>query len=212
MRDVILTSVSQTRGQMTEENLEGLWRRAAVGLTVDGETEMKYGKNSDKVQEVIDFVCSGQILNITPAFTDTSVIIENDFNRVVCRARTQDIEEGEDEDKLTWKDIRSAEMRQVYAKMYELSDFGAVEKELTELPAESYKCLRRKLPRQYHEILDEIIGDLYACFFARAVDEAGSPFFERLLSAYQSGAWPCGWEGRYPEGKLAVYAPAGERQ
>jgi len=80
------------------------------------------------------------------------------------------------------------------------------------LPTESYKCLRRKLPKQYHEILDEIIGDLYACVFARAVDEAGSPFFERLLNIYQSGAWPCGWEGRCPEGKLALYAPVGEGQ
>jgi len=179
---------------------------------LDVEAEMKYGKNSDKVQEVIDLVCSGQILSVTPAVTDTSLVIENDFNRAVYKSRTQDIEEDEDEDKLTWKDVRSAELRKVYAKMYKLSDFGAVEKELTELPTAFFKCLRRKLPKQYDEIMDEIIGDLYACAFARAVDEAGSPFFERLLNIYQSGGWPCGWEGQYPEGTLVVYAPAGEKQ
>ena len=45
--------------------------------------------------------------------------------------------------------------------------------------------------RQYHEILDEIIGGLYACVLARAVDEAGSRFFERLLMATLSDwEWP----------------------
>jgi hypothetical protein len=183
-----------------------------VELAVDVEAEMKYGKNSDKVQEVIDLACSGRILNITPAVTDTSVIIENDFNRAKYKARTQDIEEGEDEDKLTWEDIRSKEMSLVYGKMYKLSDFSAVKKELAELPTAFFKCLCRTLPEQYDEIENEIIGDLCACAKARAVDEAGSPFFERLLNIYQSGAWPCGWEGRYPEGKLIVYTPAGERQ
>jgi hypothetical protein len=176
------------------------------------EAEMKYGKNSDKVQEVIDFVCSGQILNITPAVTDSSVIIENDFNRALYKARTQDIEEDGDEDKLTWQDIRSEEESYVYDKIYKLSDFSAVEKAMTELLTTFAECLYRYLPGQYDEITNDIIGDLYACAKARAVDEDGSPFFERLLKIYQSGGWPCGWEGRYPEGTLVVYVPVSEKQ
>ncbi|MGS2740054.1 hypothetical protein [Sinomicrobium sp. M5D2P17] len=30
-------------------------------------------------------------------------------------------------------------------------------------------------------------------------------FYENLIQVYQSGHLPCGWEGRWPDGKLKVY-------
>ncbi len=30
-------------------------------------------------------------------------------------------------------------------------------------------------------------------------------FFLELLTVYQSGHFPCGWKGRWPEGRLIVY-------
>lgn len=173
---------------------------------------MTYGKNSEKVQEVIDFVGSARILNITPAITDPSVIIENDLDRALYKARTQEIDEYGDEGKLTWEDIRSEELSYVNEKMYKLSDFSAVKKELTQLLTTFFESLSETLPEQYEATMNEIIGDMYACARARAVDEDGSPFFERLLKIYQSGGWPCGWEGRYPEGTLVVFVPVSEKQ
>jgi hypothetical protein len=34
-----------------------------------------------------------------------------------------------------------------------------------------------------------------------------SIFFSRILAVYEQGGWPCGWLGKYPEGKLIVLDP-----
>ena len=31
------------------------------------------------------------------------------------------------------------------------------------------------------------------------------PFWNMIEDAYFKGLWPCGWEGKYPEGKLVVF-------
>jgi hypothetical protein len=31
------------------------------------------------------------------------------------------------------------------------------------------------------------------------------PFFDMVEQAYLDGGWPCGWQGKYPEGKLVVF-------
>lgn len=169
---------------------------------------MRYGTNTAKVQEVLDFACRGQILNIPPRVADRSLIVVNDFDRAMYWARNEDIEEGGDEDIPTWSDVRSKEMATIYEKRYALHgldwDVGA---ELSELLTPLYECLCAKLPDQYDRILDDIVGELHGCAYARALDPAGNPFFERLLNIYRAGGWPCGWDGRYPDGKLVVYVP-----
>jgi hypothetical protein len=164
---------------------------------------MIYGEHTGLVQEVADFVCSGRILSGPSTITDQAVVIETGFDDAMQRAWSQDMPEGQ----LTWKDIRSQEMSKVYAKSYTFPDFPAIDKELIKLPEFFYRCLRRVLPKEFHEIMDEIIGDLYSCAFARAVDGKGSSFFEKLLKVYRDGGWPCGWEGAYPDGRLIVYLP-----
>jgi hypothetical protein len=32
------------------------------------------------------------------------------------------------------------------------------------------------------------------------------PLFDLIEQAYMDGGWPCGWKGKYPEGKLAVFS------
>lgn len=32
-------------------------------------------------------------------------------------------------------------------------------------------------------------------------------FIQRQIKAYQSGCFPCGWLGKYPNGKLVIYSP-----
>jgi hypothetical protein len=53
---------------------------------------------------------------------------------------------------------------------------------------------------------DEMTADLEACFKNEAWGFP-SKFYEDLLDAYLSGGWPCGWLGKYPEGKMIVLDP-----
>lgn len=39
--------------------------------------------------------------------------------------------------------------------------------------------------------------------FAKEKDK----FIEMQLEVYQNGGFPCGWEGKYPDGKMVVYSP-----
>lgn len=47
-------------------------------------------------------------------------------------------------------------------------------------------------------ILMIIISDYYSDYYE-------SIFFKNLLEVYLSGHIPCGWKGKYPEGKIIVY-------
>jgi hypothetical protein len=53
---------------------------------------------------------------------------------------------------------------------------------------------------------DEMSADLEACFKNEAYGFP-SKFYKTLLDAYLSGGWPCGWLGKYPEGKMIVLDP-----
>lgn len=49
-----------------------------------------------------------------------------------------------------------------------------------------------------HNILMIIISDYYSGYYE-------SVFFKNLLEIYLSGHIPCGWKGKYPEGRIMVY-------
>ncbi len=62
------------------------------------------------------------------------------------------------------------------------------------------------LEQQTNSIRDEIFVDFHGAllneFFGRP-----SALFARILEVYEQGGWPCGWLGKYPEGKLIVLDP-----
>jgi hypothetical protein len=177
------------------------------GTRTQGDVELKYGSNTEKVQDVLDFACRGPILNGTAHLADKSHVVVDDFDRAMCWARNQDIEEDGDEGRLTWEDVRSEEMAKVHEKKYALLGFDPVEPEPGELLTALFECLSDTVPPRYDAILNDVIGDLHGCAYARALDPAGNAFFERLLSIYRSGGWPCGWDGHYPDGKLVIFVP-----
>lgn len=45
---------------------------------------------------------------------------------------------------------------------------------------------------------------LLACLEVEYSDLVTCEFYRRLLRWYLEGHWPCGWEGKYPSGKLIV--------
>lgn len=49
------------------------------------------------------------------------------------------------------------------------------------------------------DILGSIMEDAYQNCSCRAT------FFSQLLSIYEGGHFPCGWEGEWPDGKLVVF-------
>ncbi len=53
-----------------------------------------------------------------------------------------------------------------------------------------------------NEIVDMVKRDLCWAAVEKALNKPG--FFTGLLSVYRDGHFPCGWDGDYPEGKLAV--------
>lgn len=74
--------------------------------------------------------------------------------------------------------------------------------------AEPWKRMRSKLE---NEGLPQIVAECVEWDTMHAVAceryAAWNPprFFERLLSFYQSGHFPCGWVGTWPEGKVRVF-------
>jgi hypothetical protein len=71
--------------------------------------------------------------------------------------------------------------------------------------------IKRKLNASHGNLLDDVVGDLYNSAFNRCVRGRNkSSFFEKLLAVYRAGGWPCGWDGDYPSGRLAVYLPDSE--
>jgi hypothetical protein len=53
---------------------------------------------------------------------------------------------------------------------------------------------------------DEIVADMELCF-KNEVFGAPSKLYSKMLRVYEHGGWPCGWLGKYPEGKLIVLDP-----
>ena len=57
----------------------------------------------------------------------------------------------------------------------------------------------------------DVAQDFSAIFlYAMATIDNGTAerLYEDMFLAYQSGGWPCGWLGKYPEGKIVVFYPS----
>ena len=52
------------------------------------------------------------------------------------------------------------------------------------------------------EILDVVLRDLAWAAVEAVIEKPG--FFSALITFYSAGRWPCGWQGEYPVGRLAV--------
>jgi len=173
-----------------------------------------YGPHSDMVQEIIDFACSGRILRRTDAINDGSVIVENNFANALERARDQgqnededDEDEEKDDDWLSWGGIREHELSEFYLTAPELSCNKEINAALRQAGEAIRQCIKDHLPEEYMQALNDIDGDMSCCARSRAMVGKQNHFFEKIFQIYQNGAWPCGWEGNYPEGKLIVFQP-----
>ncbi len=164
---------------------------------------MSYGPHASLVQEVIDLVESGKVLRDQSPISDEGVQVITDLQEATQHAWEEELE-GE----MTWADLREREKGNVYAVRYRLQGFESIDDELSKLLDILSAAIQRHLPLEYTDLMDDAVADLHACAFSRAVSGASNPFFERLFAVYRAGGWPCGWSGRYPEGKLVAYQPS----
>ncbi|MDO5105251.1 hypothetical protein [Capnocytophaga sp.] len=53
---------------------------------------------------------------------------------------------------------------------------------------------------------DEVEYDLLNCYL-NIKHKQNNPLWNQVFKAYRKGAFPCGWQGAYPKGKLVVFHP-----
>ena len=53
-------------------------------------------------------------------------------------------------------------------------------------------------------LFSDVDADLFNCYLNNKYKK-NHPFWNMIEDAYFKGFWPCGWEGKYPEGKLVVF-------
>lgn len=53
---------------------------------------------------------------------------------------------------------------------------------------------------------DEVEYDLLNCYL-NIKHKQNNPLWNQVFKAYKKGAFPCGWKGEYPKGKLVVFHP-----
>jgi hypothetical protein len=58
------------------------------------------------------------------------------------------------------------------------------------------------------KVADAISTDFYEILKKRVFRAKPHPWAERMFRIYAEGGWPCGWHGKYPEGKLIVFTVA----
>ena len=159
---------------------------------------MIYGKYTDLVNEVIEFAKVGQIF--VPTATETAgITVVRNFEQALKMAKQQTYGDAE----YLWTDIREMEMSRVKAVGYTIAEFAQSKEKLAENIKLFTMFIRRRLDEQHRDLLDDVVADLYNCAVARAIQGNSPGFFETLLDVYKTGGWPCGWDGNYPQGRIA---------
>lgn len=161
---------------------------------------MKLGIYEDSVNEIIDLFRRIAASDVFPDASTANITSIDEATRAAW-------EEIHGEDEVTWSDIRSFEMSAVWSAAYASKEFKEIEPVLKGIINELSKDLAKRFRGSCVEAIGEdVIQDMQNAIYARAVFGASNPFFEDLIQAYKSGAWPCGWEGAFPEGRLRTFA------
>ncbi|EIT84460.1 hypothetical protein A374_15082 [Fictibacillus macauensis ZFHKF-1] len=161
---------------------------------------MKFGKNTQLVEEVISFITNLQFFN-NENLLNRDVVMVNQYERAQELALSQDLDEVEN----VWEDIKSSEGGEIIGQLYE-HDLNSMERPIREI-IQSSENHPDDFVVQYIDIFEEIIGDLHMCALNRLVNGKVNNFYERIFEVYKLGGWPCGWEGEYPQGRIIVYSP-----
>lgn len=117
------------------------------------------------------------------------------------------------EDALDWLGLRENMAGDIHGDAYRRSLDATAQRDLNRrISRRIDAALAERLPQEFAEYSEDISADLVHCALVRALGSRGNHalLFERIFEAYKAGVFPCGWEGRFPVGRLAVFAPASE--
>lgn len=164
---------------------------------------MKFGKNTQLVEEAITLFKNLKFSE-SPSLDSTKFLVVDKFEDALNLAWEKTYGPNE----LTWPDIKSEKMSEVWDAAYQLPDFNKFDGVLSQEFDSMSRVIDELLFGSISEALDEIVADFQGCLYSRFVFARGNEFYESLFEAYSSRVWPCGWHGDYPAGKVVVYVPA----
>jgi hypothetical protein len=167
---------------------------------VDG----RYGPFDTAVDEVIELVERGPMLTGVTGTVDRAMVLIEDFEEATSIAWREDPAP-------TWNELRESEKSRVLEIRYRDPNLRQRDAELARLLERFGDVLTRRVPRPYRTVLDDVQADLFNCAFSRGFLGKQGRLFEFILTAYQLGGWPCGWQGRFPDGELLVFTARASR-
>jgi hypothetical protein len=164
---------------------------------------MDYGPYSALVEEVIAAIPSGGILRPIVNVDAPNALVLTDLEEATRYAWSRSIGGH------TWTSLREVQTAPFHAEPYKHPErkpaYDAVDGQLEPL----FEVMFEKLPREYRRLFDDIAGDLEHCALNRALHGlVPDSFWERVWQVYRQGAWPCGWDGEYPAGRMVIYQPS----
>ncbi|WP_307220285.1 cytoplasmic protein [Paenibacillus tundrae] len=167
--------------------------------------QMKYGQNTSLVLEVIKFISNNKLFESNSHFPKDVTIVD-DYERAKQLAFSQDLKLVD----VTWQDVKSNESAALFSSIYKEENLKETDNELSEIFESSDNYNEDFIPFDYWDISEEIESDLYKIALNRFINGNKTNFYEEMFECYQSGGWPCGWEGIYPNGKFIVYVPSSD--
>ena len=159
--------------------------------------------NYDLIEESLSLVDNIKL------FTEKQSVIEGiveyyDFEK--CKEFAYDYDEYLVNDEYyTWQDIKDLQMASVKEEVYKYENYKIINEKLRKIGIKNVSKIA--LSSECKEIWDDVYNDIINCIKARAILGKNNDFFEKIFEIYLSGGWPCGWEGKFPNGKVKVFYP-----
>jgi len=165
------------------------------------------------VQEIIDFVESGSILQKP---FDQSNLDSFEFELKLI-GDLEDVEIYRDSDaenarikRSDWHDLlQSNSSKASYGGLFTDRKYY---RNLSPIFDKQYAIFREQLSNQLNEVLsldeiDWIADDMLSLIISRTSLGENELLYENIFEVYKAGGYPCGWEGAYPRGRLVVFVP-----
>ncbi|MCZ8533340.1 cytoplasmic protein [Psychrobacillus psychrodurans] len=162
---------------------------------------MKFGENTQLVEEVMDFIRNNKMFYKNNFHVNNLEVI-NDFNEAQNLTWSQDSSEVD----TVWEYVKLQEAESIIEKVYDL-DLVTQQDSLYDFFSDHDNYSNDFLPFEYIDINEEVEGDLTMCALNRLVNGKTDNFYEKIFEVYKQGGWPCGLKGTYPIGEIIVYVP-----
>lgn len=141
-----------------------------------------YGKYSDLVEEVIDFIKHGELFKNNNRNLSDITLIE-DFEIAQQLAWSQDTDEVE----VVWQDVKSNESGQLLGIILSDERLKTLDEELSNIFNSDDNYSEDFIPMDFWDIAEEVESDLYKCAINRLVNGNNDNLFEKMFQVYKAG-------------------------